>query len=211
MQQFSLSRRLSWHCYKHKPSKFRRFLQYFFISFGVISFISILAIFALGFQTTQSFDKQFPHLFKQFIQTSLTEDVATALIIKQPLATGVSLEQAEKSLLAAAEKNQLKLIHHKSLDKTLSTKQTKQALSIFSFLPVAVSQQLLQQHPHFAAHLPFRMMLYQDLQGQAWIAMPNLPLLLHGFKQSANVQQLENLIAYEAMFKVLIASAYATE
>ncbi|WP_353570069.1 DUF302 domain-containing protein [Candidatus Albibeggiatoa sp. nov. BB20] len=201
--------KLYWHCYQ--PPIIWRYLQYFFISFGVVSFSSLLFLYFLGYQAVQSFDNQFPYVFKQFIQTSLVEDVPSALILKYPLAKGVSLAQAEKSLLLAAKQNQLTLIHTELLDKILSTEQIKWKLKIFSLLSITASQKLLQQYPYFAAHLPFHIVLYQDLQGQAWVAMPNIALLIHGLKYDSTLYQLDVLTAYEAMFKTLMASVYGIE
>jgi len=209
IQLFYQSTRLYGHCYK--PPTIWSYLQYFFISFGILSFCSLFFLYFLGYQVAQSFDSQFPDVFKRFIHTSLAEDVPSALILKQPLARGVSLKQAEKSLLLAAEQNQLTLIQTESLDKLLSSEQVKWKLKTFSLLPVAASQKLLQQYPHFAAHLPFHIVLYQDLQGQTWLAMPNLALLIHGLKQHSTSYQLDALTAYEAMFKTMISGAYGIE
>jgi hypothetical protein len=200
---------LYWYC--RKPRIIRRYLQYFFTSFGVISFASLLFMLFWVFQATVRFDKQFPHILTQFVQTSLVDDVPNALILKRPLAKGINLEQAEKALKAAAEQYQLKLTHSESLSKTLSTEQVKWILKTFSLLPVENSQKLLLQHPHFAAHLPFRITLYQDLHGQAWVAMPDLTLLIHGLKHDSTSELLAALATYEAVFKTLMASVYGIE
>lgn len=197
--------------YCYQLPKLGRYVQYFFIGFGVCSFVMLLLLYLWGYHVTQRFDEQFPRTFRQFVQTSFAEDVPNALIVKYPLAKGIDLEQAEKSLLAAAKQNQLELINTEVLDKYLSTEQMKWQLKAFLILPVSASQSLLHQHPHFAAHLPFRVVLYKDFKGQPWIAMPNLPLLLHGLKHRAKSYQMDAITAYDALFKTVMASVYGIE
>jgi len=155
----------------------------------VLALLGLILLGGLGFlyfhgeQMARSFDDEFVGFFGKFVEQVLRKkNVASAMIIKTQLESQVTVEQAINAMLKNAEQQHLKLIANYSLHQEIKevTGQPFRLIEIFHFCQASTAPILLNFNADLAAHLPYRIALYQDSRGKFWLATLNLGLLIHG-------------------------------
>lgn len=168
-----------------------------------------IILYGYGQQATRLFDDQFILLFSQFVEQVLRKDVASAMIVRTALEKGVTIEQAIKSIKLYANQLNLKFIAHYPLHKEIQSVTGKKArfIEIFEFCDAKVASLLLEHNPDFAGHLPYRIVLYEESQGQLWLATLNMELLLHGSQNLNSESKKQALKIQDNLLKIMGAGA----
>jgi uncharacterized protein (DUF302 family) len=109
-----------------------------------------------------------------------TFDLAKA-VIKIPVQKGLSLKDVAESLMLKANALNLKLVAHQRVSDELKAQGIKDTrhLEIFQFCDVLTAKALVDHEMLFAAYLPCRITLLEDQQGNGWLLMQNLDMLLN--------------------------------
>ena len=101
-------------------------------------------------------------------------------VLKMPLAEGVSAEDAIDSLRSKAVEYNIKLVAHQPLSKELAARGVESGrLEIFQFCNPGDAHKMVQHNPIFAAYMPCRIALVEDQEGQIWLMMMNLDMLIN--------------------------------
>jgi uncharacterized protein (DUF302 family) len=100
-------------------------------------------------------------------------------VIKMPLAEGVSPEDAVESMKLRANLLNIKLVAELPLSKQIKAMGKKsRRIEIYQFCEPLTAQKMVEYDIHFAAYLPCRISLVEDGEGQHWLVMMNLDMLL---------------------------------
>ncbi|OQY52306.1 MAG: hypothetical protein DRR08_06205 [Candidatus Parabeggiatoa sp. nov. 2] len=161
-----------------------KWIRHFLVALGLLLLAGLLFLYFYGQQMAPSFDEEFLGFLGQFVikQVLLKKDVASAMLIKTPLEVGVTIEEAIKAMKKHANQLNIKFISSYPLSQEIKATAAKphRFVEIFEFCDASVAASLLEHNPDFAAYLPCRIALYEDLGGQVWFAILDLELLLHG-------------------------------
>ena len=108
-------------------------------------------------------------------------------VIKTPLAKGVGLDEAVESMKLRANSLNMKLVSElplsKQVEATIGTPQRR--MTIFQFCDALTAKQMVDFSIEFAAYLPCRIALIEDKNGQGWLVMYDLNVLIN----SANLNR----------------------
>lgn len=197
--------------YKHMSvQRVVRWFVRFFALAGMLAFLFIGFVYYHGYTATKAFDPQFPHFLGRFLQNSMTNDVITALVVKYPLAEGVKPKQAIKSMKAVAKRLNVKFIDNYPLYKAIrkATKNKEAAyVEIFHFCDAKTAAALLNYNPDYSIHMPCKVALYEDMDGQAWLATLDLNLLIYGTKNLDKETKIKALKIQDNLLKIMGAGA----
>jgi uncharacterized protein (DUF302 family) len=183
----------------------------------LLALLGLASLGGLGFlyfhgeQMARSFDDEFVGFFGKFVeQVLLKKNVASAMIIKTQLQSQVTVEQAINAMLNNAEQQDLKLIANYSLHQEIKevTGKPFRLIEVFHFCQAATAPVLLNFNPDLAAHLPYRIVLYQDTNGQFWLATLNLGLLIHGTHDVDPYVKKRVSQVQDSLLKVMSAGAH---
>lgn len=102
-------------------------------------------------------------------------------VIKMPLASGVSMDDAVQAMKFRANKLNFKSVGELPLSKQLQAMGQKSGrMDVFEFCDPLTAKHMVDQDINFAAYLPCRISLVQDAHGKAWLIMLNLtPIIDH--------------------------------
>ena len=100
-------------------------------------------------------------------------------VVRVPLAEGVSADDAIDALRSRAVQYNMKLVAHQPLSKELAARGIESGrLEIFQFCNPADAHRMVQHNPVFAAYMPCRIALVEDGDGQVWLMMIDLDMLI---------------------------------
>jgi uncharacterized protein (DUF302 family) len=188
-----------------------RWITNILATLGLLLVGGLLILYFHGQEMASSFDDEFIGFFGKFVgQVTLNKDVASAMLIKIQLESNVTREQAVKAMKAEAKKIYLKLIRHYSLHEKIqaTTGNSSPYIEIFEFCDAAVVLSLLKHNPDFAAYLPCRIALYNDLDNQTWFATLDISLLLYGTQTVDPSVKKQALKIQEQLLKIMSAGAH---
>lgn len=102
-------------------------------------------------------------------------------VVKLPLAEGVSMDDAVASMKLRANMHNMNLVAELPLSKQVEAMGKKaRRMEIFQFCDPLTAQRMVEANIHFAAYLPCRIALVEDEDGQGWLVMMNLDMMLNG-------------------------------
>lgn len=100
-------------------------------------------------------------------------------VVRVPLADGVSADDAIDALRSRAVQYNMKLVAHQPLSKELAARGIESGrLEIFQFCNPTDAHRMVQHNPVFAAYMPCRIALVEDSDGQIWLMMIDLNMLI---------------------------------
>lgn len=100
-------------------------------------------------------------------------------VVKIPLAEGVTADDAIDALRSRAVQYNMKLVAHQPLSKELEARGIESGrLEIFQFCNPTDAHRMVQHNPVFAAYMPCRIALVEDKDGQMWLMMIDLDMLI---------------------------------
>lgn len=102
-------------------------------------------------------------------------------VIKQPLAEGVSADDAMDAMHSKAVELNIKIVAHQPLSAELEARGIEDVmrLEILQFCNPEDAYELVKFNPIFAAYMPCRIALAEDQDGQLWVMMMNLDMLIN--------------------------------
>jgi uncharacterized protein (DUF302 family) len=102
-------------------------------------------------------------------------------VIKMPLAKGVSAADAVEAMKIRANKLNIKLVAELPLSKQLEAMGEKSGrMEIYQFCDPLTAKRMVEHMLEFAAYLPCRIALVEDIKGRAWLVMLDLKPLIEG-------------------------------
>lgn len=186
-------------------------IRNFLAMLGLLVLGSLLFLYIQGQQVAHSFDKEFMSFFSRFVvdQLFLKKDVASAMLIKTSLKEEVTIKQAINAMKKYANQLNIKLINSYPLHETIkrSTGKSFRFVEIFEFCDASLASSLLEHNPDFAAYLPCRIAMYEDLSGKIWFATLNMELLLHGTQGIEPYVKVQASKIQESLLKIMGAGA----
>ena len=100
-------------------------------------------------------------------------------VVKRPLASGVSMDDAVESMKIRANKLNIKLVAEMPLSKQLAAMGEKsRRMDIYQFCDPLVAKKMVDANINFAAYLPCRIAMVEDANGQGWLLMMNLDMFI---------------------------------
>jgi uncharacterized protein (DUF302 family) len=101
-------------------------------------------------------------------------------VVKQPLAEGVTGDDAIDALRSKAIELNMKFVAHQPLSKELEARGVETGrLEIFQFCNPMDAHEMVKFNPIFAAYMPCRIALVEDQDGKLWLMMLNLDMLIN--------------------------------
>ncbi|OQW95689.1 MAG: hypothetical protein BWK79_01580 [Beggiatoa sp. IS2] len=208
----------SYNLYSYSPvkdSSYRFFRLLLKILVGLLSSLGFLIVIILLFFYIQgqrvaiSFDEEMVDSLSLFMQQFLEKDIANAIMIKVPLEPGITLDQASKSIKSYSKHSNLELLESHLLHQYMKLQpgETTRFTEIFEFCNKEMVLTLLRYNSDFASYLPHRIALYEDNNGQAWLATLNLELLIRGTRHADVETRLQLLKIQDELLKIMSTGA----
>jgi len=110
---------------------------------------------------------------------AMTFDIEQS-VVKQPLAEGVTADEAMEAMRSKAIELNIKIVAHQPLSKELEARGIDaMRLEILQFCNPENAYDLVKFNPIFAAYMPCRIALVEDPDGKLWVMMMNLDMLIN--------------------------------
>jgi len=146
---------------------------------------------------------------KKPIPPAVTFDINQS-VIKQPLAEGVSADDAIEAMKSKAVALNMKFVAHQPLSQELQARGIKSGrLEIFQFCNPMDAYEMVKYNPVFAAYMPCRIALVEDQDGKLWLMMLNLDILIDNTPLPPDVKAVAERV--NASLKNILQSAAAGE
>ena len=111
-------------------------------------------------------------------------------VVKVPLASGVSPEDAIESMKLRANILNIKLVAELPLSQQIKAMGEKsRRIEIYQFCDALTAKRMVEYNMSFAAYLPCRITLVEDAQGKAWLLTMNLDMFINNAKLDAKLKQ----------------------
>jgi uncharacterized protein (DUF302 family) len=112
-------------------------------------------------------------------------------VVKQPLAEGVTADDAIDALQSKAVELNMKFVAHQPLSKELEARGVETGrLEIFQFCNPMDAHEMVKFNPIFAAYMPCRIALVEDQDGKLWLMMLNLDMLINNTPLPDDLRQI---------------------
>ncbi len=149
---------------------------------GVLGLILTGAAYFQGWRATQRFDPKATQVMADFARRAIESNVASASVVKMPLADGVSAKQAAAAMIQRATQRNIELLNRLAFDKEVRARTGKPYpyVEIFQFCDPLTAAALLEYNQDFVAFMPCHIAMYEDPAGKYWLITMNLDLLIHG-------------------------------
>ena len=189
--------------------KFKRGIWHILALVGLFFSISIVYVYQQGQQALQHFEPGFLSMAGKFVEHAIRTDVASALVIKIPVESSVSYEDAVESMKSRAEALNIPLIAHYKMHEAVEKKtgESVRITEILEFCNVETAYRILEHNMDYLAHMPCRVALHEDLTGKLWMLTMNLNLLIHGSKGMNPEMKIKALSIQDALLEIMAAGA----
>lgn len=164
-------------------------------------------------------DPQYAQLPEIDLQSVMTPTTRTAILIDDvvqtvariPLQTGVDREDAIEAMNRRAAALDMKLSGRQDVSDRLAKQGiTVPYMAIFQYCNAFESSEIVANHPTFAAYMPCQVALIEDSEGQDWLVMMNLDMLVN--HRLVEGQRAEAVIrANQRLLEIMIAGAIGEE
>jgi uncharacterized protein (DUF302 family) len=116
-------------------------------------------------------------------------------VVRMPLADGVTPDDASDAIQSKAIELNMKFVAHQPLSQELAARGIESGrLEIFQFCNPEDAFAMVQHNPIFAAYMPCRIALVEDQEGQAWLMMINLDMLINNTKLPEDLLEIANRV-----------------
>jgi uncharacterized protein (DUF302 family) len=159
-----------------------RWLINLFAVIGLFGSVIVIVIYFQGLTVVRELDPKAAQVFGEFARRSLDQGVASANMIKFPLADGVSRDDAITSMQLRANERNIKLVGRLPFHEEVRalTGEDYPYLEIFQFCDALTAARLLDYNRDFAVYMPCSITLFEDDKGRNWLATMNLDMLIYG-------------------------------
>jgi len=129
-------------------------------------------------------------------------------VIQQPLAEGVTPEDAIEAMKSKAVELNMKQVAHQPLSKELQSRGINSGrLEIFQFCNPLDAHKMVQFNPVFTAYMPCRIALVEDSKGKLWLMMLDLDMLINNAPLPPDIKDVAEKVS--SMLKQIIEAAAA--
>lgn len=128
-------------------------------------------------------------------------------VVKMPLAEGISMDEAVDSMKLRANIHNMGLVAELPLSKQVEAMgRDARRMEIFQFCDPLTAQRMVEENINFAAYLPCRIALVEDEDGQGWLVMMNLDMMLQSTTLSEELKT-EAMRVRDALMDIMQAGA----
>jgi uncharacterized protein (DUF302 family) len=186
-----------------------RMIYNFFALIGISFAILVIVLYVQGWRSIAPVDTQFIQLLGNFLERTLENDVATALVFKIPVNKNISLPSAVESLKQMATQLDIKFLSNYQLHKDFAVVPDKKVryVEILAFTLPNELELLFDYNADIAAHLPLHIAAYEDAQGENWLAIINWDFLIHGAHNLPTEMKIRALRIQDNLLKIIGAAA----
>lgn len=156
---------------------------------NILALIGLLTVALVGWGITQygnnlgGFDSQAVNVYWQMTKQVLqTKNAAEATIWKIPVSEGLSVEDVEETMKFVANEHNMSNVGELPLSKDIEAKSGAdyRFVKIFLFCNSLTASRMLDYSDAYAAYLPCRITLIEDMEGKLWLIALNMDLMIHG-------------------------------
>jgi uncharacterized protein (DUF302 family) len=128
-------------------------------------------------------------------------------VVQMSVQKGVSREDAVQALMSRAAEINLKYVSRQQVSKELEARGLKTPyLDIFQFCNPEDARQMILHDPIYAAYMPCRIAMVEDKDGQLWLMMLNLDMLINSQLLPPELTEIA-IRVNQAMLDVMVAGA----
>jgi uncharacterized protein (DUF302 family) len=128
-------------------------------------------------------------------------------VIKMALAEGVSPADSSEAMMSKAAELNMKLVGHQNVGKELQNRGIDSPdLEIFQFCDPEDAMKMVAYNTIYAAYMPCRIALVEDNEGNYWLEMLNLDMIINAFPLPPELQAIAITVNGE-MLSILTAGA----
>ncbi len=144
-------------------------------------------------------------------RTAIRIDDVVQTVARIPLQWGVDRQDAIKAMSRRAAELDMKMIGRQDVSDDLAKQGiTVPYMAIFQYCDAFESSEIVANNPTFAAYMPCRIALVEDAEGQDWLVMMNLDMLVNhrlveGQRATAVIR------ANQQLLEIMIAGATGEE
>jgi uncharacterized protein (DUF302 family) len=131
----------------------------------------------------RTLDREAVGVYSTLARTVLdTGDASQALVYRQPVGFGRTIDEVQSALIQAARDLGLHQIGIMDIHEEVirQTRASFPFLRTFLFCDPELAADLIRHNAGLASFLPCRVILHRDERGMLWLMSPNLDLLMHG-------------------------------
>ena len=126
-------------------------------------------------------------------------------VVQMSVQKGISREDAVQALMSRAAEINLKYVSRQQVSKELEGLKTPY-LDIFQFCNPEDARQMILYDPIYAAYMPCRIAMVEDKDGQLWLMMLNLDMLINSQLLPPELTEIA-IRVNQAMLDVMVAGA----
>ena len=128
-------------------------------------------------------------------------------VVQMSVQKGISREDAVQALMSRAAEINLKYVSRQEVSKELESRGLKTPyLDIFQFCNPEDARQMILYDPIYAAYMPCRIAMVEDKDGQLWLMMLNLDMLINSQLLPPELTEIA-IRVNQAMLDVMLAGA----
>jgi uncharacterized protein (DUF302 family) len=128
-------------------------------------------------------------------------------VVQMSVQKGISREDAVQALMSRAAEINLKYVSRQEVSKELESRGLKTPyLDIFQFCNPEDARQMILYDPIYAAYMPCRIAMVEDKDGQLWLMMLNLDMLINSQLLPPELTEIA-IRVNQAMLDVMVAGA----
>ena len=128
-------------------------------------------------------------------------------VVQMSVKDGVSREDAVQALMSRAAEINLKYVARQQVSKELEARGLKTPyLDIFQFCNPEDARMMILHDPIYAAYMPCRIAMVEDSEGQLWLMMLNLDMLINSELLPPELTEIA-IRVNQAMLDVMVAGA----
>jgi uncharacterized protein (DUF302 family) len=128
-------------------------------------------------------------------------------VVQMSVQKGVSREDAIQALMSRAAEINLKYVSRQQVSKELEARGMETPyLDIFQFCNPEDARQMILYDPIYAAYMPCRIAMVEDKDGQLWLMMLNLDMLINSQLLPPELTEVA-IRVNQAMLDVMVAGA----
>ena len=147
---------------------------------GALLLVVAFFVFSKGSEMTRDMDSRARRALGDFIFKVQDRDVASALVIRAPLAAGADHANAEKAMRRRAKEIDLEVVQAQRHSLTAAGGEEKREVTVIGFCAQKTLDAFLVLRPEFGALLPCTIVLVSEPDGQSWAATLNMEILAYG-------------------------------
>lgn len=178
-----------------------------FAVLGVLLLIVAFSIYSRGNDMTRDMDARARRALGNLVFQVHDGDMAGAMVIRAPLASGVDRAAAEKAIRRRAKEIDLEVHQTQSYSFPGNENEAKRTVTVMRFCGKKTLEALLALRPELGALLPCTIVLVGEPDGQDWTATLNLELLLYGGQARDAALETKLLLLKDRLLDVMAAAA----